>query len=282
MSFSKIERDPVAAGMGFAGAASARDVAWSAFGNSAAIPFYSGTLDAGAVFHSWAPDAASSDAFSLGAALRTSGQIGLSLGMARHSFERYDIVDDYGVEDGTFKPSAMVVNGGAGYRFSENFGGGVNLRYMRQKNYPAKTDDAFAVDVMFHYKPLPDLAVTAGIFSIGSGVKSAEGEKSVLPSSVKVAGDYAYASGDHSFRGDLDLEYFFAGSFSAAVGVQYGYKGLAFLRGGWHYGAKDGVLPSFASIGAGCRLYGVKVDVAYITANKDIGGSLVIGLGYTF
>ena len=282
MPFARIDRNPATAGLGFAGAASASDIAWSSFKNSSVIPFYTNCFDAAASVQLWAPDGVKSTIINAGAGYKVSDQIGFGFGFATQSYESYDIIDDYGVQDGTFTPKSLVVNGGIGLRFSDAVSGGFNVRYLRQTVTSAKTLDAFSADVYVYYKPVPEAGITAGIASFGTGVKSTGGDTYDLPASAKLAGDYTFKFQDNAFKAVVDLDYFFAGNFAAAAGVQYSYNDLFFLRGGYHYGDKESVLPSFATLGAGFKISGVKIDVAWLTANKDLGNTLTIGLGYTF
>ena len=282
MPFARIDRNPANAGLGFAGAASASDIAWSSFSNSAIIPFFDRTFDAAASVQLWAPDGAKSTIINAGAGYRVNDRIGFGIGFATQSYQSYETVDDYGVQTGSFTPKALVVNGGMGIRFADAVSVGANFRYLRQTVTDAKTLDAFAADVMLYYKPVPEAGIAAGVVSVGTKVKSVSGKTYDLPASAKLAGDYTFRFQENAIKAVADLDYFFAGDFSAAGGLQYSYNDLFFLRGGYHYGKEDSVLPSFATLGAGIKISGVKVDVAWLTANKDLGNTITIGLGYTF
>lgn len=282
MPFARIDRNPATAGLGFAGAASTSDIAWSSFSNSAVIPFFNKTFDAAASVQLWAPDGAKSTIINAGAGYKVNDRLGFSLGFSSQSFQSYEIIDDYGVQTGSFSPQALVVNGGLGLGLSDAVSVGANLRYLRQTVTDAKTNDAFAADVMLYYKPVPEAGIAAGVASVGTGVKSISGKTYDLPASAKLAGDYTFNFQENAIKLVADVDYFFSGNFSAAGGLQYSYNDLFFLRGGYHYGKKDSVLPSFATVGAGIKIAGVKVDVAWLTANKDLGNTLSIGLGYSF
>ena len=65
--------------MGFAGAASTSSIAYSAFTNSAVIPFWNGKFDAGVSYQNWAPDGVKSSNLAAGAGLSLKG---LSLDVA--------------------------------------------------------------------------------------------------------------------------------------------------------------------------------------------------------
>lgn len=281
MPFGRIDRNPATAGMAFTGAASTSSIAWSSFVNSAVLPFYNGSFDAALSWQNWAPDAVKSSNLNVGAAYRINDIAGVSLGFATQSFESYDVIDQYGMPNGTFTPSVFVINGGFGVRFASFFSVGVNARYLSQKLTDGRTISAVCGDLMLLYKPYPGMGLTAGISSVGSGVKSVSGDSFNLHS-AKVAGDFATCFACTTLKVDLDMDYYFSGKFCAGIGAECGYQGLAFLRAGYHFGGKDAVLPSFATVGAGFRLSGISLDFAYLTANDSLGGSITIGLRYSF
>ena len=135
---------------------------------------------------------------------------------------------------------------------------------------------------MLYYKPAPGFGLTAGVASLFANIKDDMGNSYKLPASARLAGDYTYLKDDNAFTADVDLDYFFSGNFCAAAGAQYGYKDMLFVRAGYHYGPEKAVLPSFASVGCGVKFSGVRIDFAYLTANKDLGNTITVGLGYTF
>ncbi|MBQ9185806.1 MAG: PorV/PorQ family protein [Bacteroidales bacterium] len=282
LPFARTDRNPATAGKAFTGTASTSSIAWSAFSNSAVIPFYKQNFDAGLSWQNWAPDGTKSTNINAGVAYRINDFIGISAGFASQSYESYDVIDQYGMQDGTFTPKALVVNGGVGVRVADQFSIGANVRYLRQTITDGRAIDAFAGDVMLYYKPLKELGLTAGVVSVGSKVKSILGESYSLPASAKVAGDYTLDIEGNIIRADVDLDYYFSGNLTAGIGAEYGFADMVFIRAGYHYGEDKSVLPSFAAIGAGLKFYGVKLDFAYLTANKSLGNTITIGLGYSF
>jgi len=267
--------------MGFAGAASTDGLAWSALSSSAALPFGADTLDAEAVYQSWAPDGVRSSAFGAGGAYRF-GDAGVSLGVVSRSGEEYEAMDDDGIPSGTFRPSDLMIAIGAGYRIAESFSVGLNAKYLHSKPWSGGGYDSFAADITGMYSHA-GLSVVAGLRNIGTSVEGDQGDK-YKPSSSVVAGlSYAYGlSEEHSLEGVLDADYYFSGAYSVAIGAEYGYRDMLFVRAGYHYGSDDCVLPSFASLGLGVQLRGVRLEGSFLTANDYVGNSLTIGLGYSF
>ena len=68
----------------------------------------------------------------------------------------------------------------------------------------------------------------------------------------------------------------------AGVGLEYGIADIVFLRGGFHYGDAVKAIPTHASLGLGLKYAGVHLDVAFLTASKAVGNSLMASLGFAF
>ena len=127
-----------------------------------------------------------------------------------------------------------------------------------------------------------DFRAALGVANVGSSMKSASGEKFSVPSSILAAGDWRGEFGKNGIEAMVDLNYYFSGSFTAAAGVQYDFRDMVFVRAGYHYGAKDAFLPSFATVGAGVKFFGVSVNAAYLLGNDVLKNTLTVGLGYSF
>ncbi len=280
--FIRIDRDPVSAGMGFAGAASTEETAYSSFRNSSVIPFSERKATVGVSGQSWAPDGVKSTNVNFGTAFKVSDRIGFSLGAAYQMGEEYAVFNTSGDSKGTYKPSDLVIGAGTGFRILNNLSFGADFRYARQSLSVDDSFSAFNADAFLTYHS-SDLNVTAGVSSYGSSLKSASGESYSLPTSATVGAEWAKALSDnHGVRLAADADYFFSGAVTAAAGAQYSFKNMFFLRGGYHFGTNDAVLPSFATVGLGVRFFGVSLDLAYLTANDILGNTLTVGLGCRF
>ncbi|MCR5364306.1 MAG: PorV/PorQ family protein [Bacteroidales bacterium] len=280
--FVRADVNPVTVGKAFAGSANTESIAFGAFNNSAVIPFFGNTFDVAASFQSWAPDGAKTTKISAGAGYRINNRIGVALAFSSLSGESYDIYNDAGVETGSFTPKSMMLAAGLGFALTEQLSAGLNFKYARQEAAKADVIDAFGGDLMLYYKPAPGFGLTAGVASLFANIKDDMGNSYKLPASARLAGDYTYLKDDNAFTADVDLDYFLSGNFCVAAGAQYGYKDMLFVRAGYHYGPEKAVLPSFASVGCGVKFSGVRIDFAYLTANKDLGNTITVGLGYTF
>ncbi len=287
MAFSRIVHDPSSVAMAFSGKASPANVAWASFSNAAIVPMYKGKFDAELSYQSWAPSSPlSSSPISAGLSYNT-GKVGITAGGSYISYAAYDIVDEGGTTTGSYAPNDLQLNAGIGFMLGKDISLGINARYLSSRITSEDAYSSLAADIFiagrvalrgvgFHY--------TLGLANMGTGVKDASGVSYPLPSSVSAAGSVRAELAPKNFiRANLDADYFLSSSsLGAAIGVEYSYNDMLFLRGGYHYGSAGCAIPSFASLGIGASLYGVTVNASYILANELIGGTLCLGIGYAF
>ncbi len=282
MSFLRIARNPAAAGMGFAGVASTSGTAWSAFRNASVIPLSSRRGDVGLGWQSWAPQGAASKNYNLGSAFRIGERFGLAVGAAYQSGESYSRADETGKASGTFTPADIVVGGGLGFEIIDGLALGVNVRYASQKLAKDASYTAIAGDAFVTYR-LKSLNISAGVSSLGTSVKGADGTSYSLPTSATLGLDWTVGFAEvHALKLDADADYFFSGALGAAAGFEYSFRDMLFARAGYHYGSETSPLPSFASAGLGVKFAGFSVNAAYLLASEALAGTLTIGLGYSF
>lgn len=278
----RVEQDPVSAGMGFAGLASSCGTAYSALRNSSVIPLSDRKMDFGASYQSWAPDGAGDTNMALGAAFKLGERFALSLAGTMQNGKEYSIMDESGNDGGTFAPSIVSAGLGVGVKIIDNLAAGVNLRFASQKLSNNDSYSALCGDAFVTYR-ISDFNVSAGVASLGSGVKGADGKSYSLPASARVGADWTRGFAElHALKLDADMDYFFSGDVTAAAGVQYSFKDMLFARAGYHYGAETAVLPSFATVGLGVKYAGVELNAAYLFASEALGGTMTFGLGYSF
>ncbi len=282
LTFVRAERNPVAAGMGFAGVAGVSETAYSSFRNASVIPFAAERMSFGVSGQNWSPDGVKSTNINVGGAVRTGNRFGFCIGGAYQTGEEYSSTTETGETGGTFRPKELILNGGAGFRILDNLAVGANVRYASQRLSGDDSYSAVAGDIFLTYR-LSELSLTAGVSSLGASVKSESGDSFSLPASATVGADWSRTFLDrHGVRVAADADYFFSGNFTVAAGVQYSFKEMVFVRGGYHFGTKEAVLPSFATVGLGVRLFGVSLDAAYLVGNDALGGTMTIGIGYRF
>ena len=245
--------------------------ALSSLYNPAAIPFtYS---DVQLSYQIWAPAVARANHINLlsGIQIGKRAGIGLTLG--------YQMGEEFDMGGGNFfRPSELLVGLGGGFAITEYLSIGANAKFARQGLTKDVAYQAFAADVFVMYN-MKNFKAVAGVVSLGTKVKTAAGESCSLPSSAKIGAGYSFDFG-LSLQADADI--YFPGGFSAAGGVQYGWKDILFARAGYHYGSDKAPVPSYLALGLGVKFLGIHLDVSYLTASKALGNSVTIGVGYAF
>jgi len=281
LPFMRIDRGANIAGMAGAGSLSTTSTAWSAFRNSAILPFNPRTMDVEVSYQNWAPKSVKTTNLGLGASYKISDKFGISFGGGYGTGEEYSVYNDNGAPSGTFKPTEMLFNAGLGFLISDGLSLGVNARYASQKLTSSDTYSGFAADVNVLYK-VGALSASAGICNIGSSVKSSSDGSYSLPASFNVAAAYDIpVSSTDKIMVAADVDYFFKSGLTAALGAEYSLDSKVFVRGGFHYGSNEAIFPTFASLGAGFRFSGVGLSLAYLLGS-DIGNTMTICLGYSF
>lgn len=272
-------RDPVYSAMAGASAASSYDIVYSAFRNPAAIAFSSERHGAAGAAYSMSLGTAESGIYA-GTGLKIGKRIGLAAAGNYNPGSSYEVFDDFGNYGGSFKTSSMMFSAGLGVKVIEMLSVGVNLKYASESIAPDYTPGAFASDVyvMFKWK---GLGVSAGAANVGTKVKEESGTAFSLPSSARVAVNYAATFASvHYVEANLDADYYFSGKPSVALGVQYGFDKWVFVRAGYRYSLA--VVPSFASVGLGVGFAGVRLNAAYLIATGDVPQKNTISLGLEY
>ena len=237
-------------------------------------------MDVAASFQNWAPDGVKNTNIAAGASFKIA-KFGIAAGFARNGGEKYDIVSGTGDIAGTFTPSDLQAGAALSYAITDWLSAGVNAKFFSSELSDDDKFTGFGADVQAQ-AVFGDFRAALGVANVGSSMKSASGEKFSVPSSVLAAGDWRGEYGKNGIEAMVDLNYYFSGSFTAAAGVQYDFHDMVFVRAGYHYGAKDAFLPSFATVGAGVKFFGVSVNAAYLLGNDVLKNTLTVGLGYSF
>ena len=276
LTFTRIERNPRAAGLAGAGAASVGSTAYASFVNSAIIPFSNNTADFAAGYQYWAPSLGAAHAINLAGAYRI-GNIGLSLGCV-YQMEQKDF-------DG-FRPAEIQIGAGFGARILPWLGLGVNARYVQENMFQGHSQNGFGLDAMAFFAPVWGLTLTAGVANIGSKVKDTAGNAYSQPTSIVAAAAYYLILGSlskHCIEFMLDENYYLNSRTNAiSVGMEYSYDRIAFARVGYRIASENAAYPSHLSLGLGVQYAGFRLDVSYLTLSDIIGNSVAVGLGYRF
>ena len=273
LTFTRIDRNPITSALAGAGSASVGNTAWSAFSNASVLPFYEGTLDAAVSYQNWAPGLWKAMHVNAGVAYKVTPQLGVSLGYALQKEAELD----------GFKPTDQVIALGLAYGLGDKWAIGVNGRYAIQQLTGSVRYSGFSGDAFVAFQPTDALRLTAGVSTLGTAVSSASGKAYTQPAFAKIAADWVIAlGGSHAIELVADGDYFFSGNFAAAAGLQYSWKDMVFLRGGYRYASEACVIPTHAALGAGFKFAGFRLDVSWLTASEALGNTICLGLAYGF
>ncbi len=283
LPFTASDTDPVILGKGGAGLTETETVAHAAFTNAAVIPFSESKLDVSAGYMLWQPSSVKSNVISVGAAYKLKDKLGVAAGLYYGMNPKFTISNAGGLEGGTYRPSDIHAAVGVSYRFLDFMSAGINLGYagsilMEDVSYGAVSADLFLM------AKLNDFKLTAGVANALGSIKDADGNKFSLPASLAVGMGFRTALNEaHEIEASLDMDYFFEGSFAAAVGMEYIFNDFVTARVGYRDGGNSAI-PSFTSIGAGVKRMGLRLDLAYLigTSDSPMRNTLALGLGYSF
>jgi hypothetical protein len=281
LPFTAAETDAASLGTAGADLTQTSSIAYASFSNAAAIPFSDAKMDVAAGYNMWQPSSVGSSMINVGAAYNMNNKLGVAVGFLYGMNPAYDIADASGAVKGQFKPSDMHMNVGVAYRFLPFLSVGANVGYATSSLAKDYSYGALAADV-YAMAQFSGLKVTAGVANVGTSVKAKNGTAFSLPTSVAFGAGYEMSFADvHSVDVLLDADYYFCGSFAAAAGATYTFKDLVVVRAGYRYGGASPI-PSYASVGAGVKFAGAKLDLAYLTGSSAMKNTLAITVGYSF
>ena len=238
------------------------NTAFAALSNAAVIGFAEYKADVEAGLTSWGPSST------------------VAAGLLQGTHSAYDITDEGGSVIGSFKPADTQISAGVSYKVLPILSVGANVGYATSKLSDKYSYGAVKADVMAMAK-IGGLKAAFGLKDLGTAVTSASGAKFALPTHVALGAGYGMSfAKKHSVDALLDADYYFDGGLALAAGIEYGMNDFVFVRGGYRYGGNSPI-PSFASIGAGVKFMGCKVNFAYILGSETVANTLSFSIGYT-
>ena len=255
--------------------------ATGAFDDASLRVFGEEKFDASLSWYSWAPSSTASNNINADIFAKLGQRLGLTAQFALDNGQKYDIYNSTGTKGGFYVPKDMMIKLGASFRILPSLSAGATLRYMSSSLTAKNTYSAFAADVMAAYE-LGSAHFAAGVTSLGTPVKSADGTSFGLPAAATLAGNYALSFAEkHAVDFRLQGDWFFKGGLCARVGAEYAFADMVFARLGYCYGGNS-PMPSFLSVGLGAKFAGVSISAAYLLGSQTVGGTLAIGAGYSF
>lgn len=266
--------DPNSAALGGTGVALEAD-AWALEHNFAAAALTRDVFAIGAAYGYWAPGAGADNRFSAGGWYRT-GPFAFGLS-AKGSFARpYETVTPYGELKGRFSPADYALSIGAAWSPAPGFALSATGRMVSSGLSEEITGAAFCADLSAMYSVD---AFTVGVSAFNLGGKIRYGDNAyTLPTLIK--GGLRYATETFGATGEVD--YLAGAGVMGGLGVEYWPFSIFALRGGYHFGAADKGLPSFASLGLGIFVEGFGLDLSVLLASPTLAGSFNIGISYRF
>lgn len=280
---SLVAKDPETLATAGVSMLSSDNIAWSSFGGAAMMPFHQGKLDAGASYSTLGALSPGKRRVALSAGAPVSDRIAVALGIANLGGDSYEIFDDQGLSGGMFTAFGMLASAGVAVKAGQSLGIGANVKYAQESLYsgaPAISSVMADLSLAYHKN---GLSVLASLTSLGGGVKGESGDSYPTPSYLNagVYYDLTFAEVHKLGLGAL-ADVFFAGSFGASAGTSYSFKDMLFLRAGFHYSTGEAPLPTYAGLGAGVKVYGVRIDFSYNTMLESGNSGLCLSLGYSF
>ncbi len=270
-----VPTDPVAASV--AGSGIAREAtAFAVADNASAMAFAQKRFALSAAYGMWAPKTADSKHINVGSFFRIGQRVMAGVAGSYLADRPTDITNYNGTVTGSFTPNDIIARAGVSFLLTDALSIGISGKFIRSSIASDMSGTAFGGDVSLSYRR-GALSAAAAVCNLGSSI-SYGSESYSMPAYARAGAAYSVAGLTLSAEAD----YLFEGAFSAAAGAEYGIADIAFLRAGYHYGAKDKGLPSFASAGLGVKFAGVELNAAYLLASETLGGTLLLGLGYSF
>jgi len=199
----------------------------------------------------------------------------------------------------SFSPKEWSAEVGYSMSLSANFSAGLTARWINSNmgSYDAlKRGGTLAVDlgVLYHTNiaSMSDSKLSFGLMASNLGGKisySENGAENDLPSKIKVGGSLdVFLSEEHSVLLAIDAGYRLLpsdiSSIETGLGVQYAFKNMIMIRGGYHIGDKEKSYGSYASIGLGVDIFDIKCDFSYLLASKPsvLNNIWQIAIGFNF
>ena len=242
-----------------------------------ALPSDASKLDVQAFYGMWAPKSANNSVIGADALFRVGKRVSLSLEGRYFMEQPYDVTSAQGMVTGSFRPNDLIIGAGVSVAFAKVFGATIKGRYVASAIAENAKGGAFCGDLSVDYRAEKAFA-SLGIRNLGSQLTYG-GASYALPAMAAVSGGVRPVSG---LTVGAEVDYLFSGALMAGLGVEYTFVDIVSLRGGFHYGDPAKAIPMYVSVGLGVQFKGVHLDVAFLTASKTLGNSLMFGLGYRF
>ena len=235
-------------------------------------------IDVEAFIGKWAPRTADNLMAGLDAGVRVADKFILTVEGSYFKDKPYDITSAEGRVSGSFAPHEMILALGGDILATDFLSVEVKAKAFMSTLATDVEGMAFGADLVARYH-VNGFNVAAGARNLGSPIRYGNSKDAFpMPMLATVGGSYS-GSG---LTAAAEVDFLFSGALMAGLGLEYCVQDIVSIRAGYHYGDALKALPSFASLGLGARFSGFKLDLSYLLANRNIGGSILFGLGYSF
>lgn len=269
LGFSVLDYSPVSLSMAGATLTDTSSVAYSVFGNPSMLPLSKKKMDVSVSYLQLTPSTYKTNDFSIGASGRIKN-FGIALGFAYSACPTVD----------KFQEKDMLLGLGLAYKFADFISLGVNGKYAKQTFSAKNSYGAFVTDIYLGGK-VKGFGYSLGVNALGGKLKSGKKTYS-LPTSLALGLGYDALIGKvNAIAAHVDADYYFSKAFAAAIGLQYSFKDMLFVRGGYRIGGNS-VVPSYGSAGLGFKIKGFHIDAAYLFGKSALKNTFSVGLGYCF
>ena len=241
-----------------------------------ALPYRAATLDAGAFYGLWAPGTASNTVLGLDAFFRI-GKFSFTAEGVDFLDVPYNAYSEPQGSRGSFKPYDLILSVGGAYDITDFLSAGLKFRSITSALAENAAGSIFCFDIMAMYSG-KNWGVSLSGRNIGGRINYGGGDYA-LPALISVDGNWSPLA-QLTIAGQAS--WLFSGALMAGAGAEYTFADIVSVRAGFHYGDAAKALPTFASIGLGAQLYGVKLDATYLFPFGNVGNSFVIRAGYSF
>lgn len=282
---SFLDYNPDARAIGVAGASATHDAtAFSVWNNGAATVFSDDKFAAGTSFGLWQPSFTNVKQAAVAGYGKISDRWSINAGFRYELYEPIELADDQGIYSGTFTPNGMQAVVGASFRIIPSLAVSASAAFVRSDVGGPAAANAVAFDLGLLYRTGNFRAALVAA-NLGTSVNYGGATSYSLPSKIDLGVGYGIGQKSaHSLDVSAQGTYLLAESgLRAAAGLRYSFKDMLRVSAGYNYGIGEG-LPSFATLGAGVKFFGVALDFAYMLAasGTPMSGTMVINLSYAF
>lgn len=257
--------------------------AYSLENNVAGMSFINGRMSAGASFGMWQPSYGNDKVIGASAAVKATKRLAFGAAFKYFAQPSYEITTDSGTasREGSFRPSEFNVTVGGSFAVTSYLSVGLAARMLHSSLATNVSANVFGADLGIYFR-MKGLSAGLSVNNLGTKAKF-ENNSYVQPMMAKLGVGYTRAFDKHALSATAETDILFAGAVMAGAGIEYSFRDLLFVRGGYHYGAPHkAVVPSYGSAGLGVKFFGISLDAAYLFGSEILKNSFCLSLGYEF